>query len=332
MRKKYILFAGILLCALALSACGANREEESEAAAGDTEAQNDGAAEEPVNADTTAAEDSGAEDETEEPAEEEESVRPSDTVFTDATIEETVLYDADGVTVTATGFDAGAEYGPEIATRVENESGFTIDVTVEDVTVNGYQLGTGLFYVVAAPGETLDSAITLYDYMLDDCGIDTVAEISLSIVVSDDATYEEIGTGDRVTLETSAAEDYAQAVDDSGEVLYEEDGIRVISQGLSDEGIWDGALLLYAENDTGRYVGVTCRDVTINGRKEEDVSFWIDLLPDTRGVSGLDLMSLPDQTFDSIGEVEEISFRLLLIDQDTGETFEETDPITLTFK
>ncbi len=332
MKKKQIIPV-LMICALTMTACGSDKaEEQSEAVSEVVESEIESGTEADaaeagqdenevgVEAEVVVSEDEGEDD-----------LKHSTTTFADATIEETELYNADGITVTATGFNAEAEFGPEIMVRVVNDSDMTVDVTAEDVTVNGYMLDPGLLYIVASPGNMVDDAITLYNFNLDARGIDTVATVSLSISVKDDETYEEIGTGERITIETSAAEGFTQSVDDSGDVIYNKDGIRVISQGLMKDDLWDGDLVLYAENDTDKYIGVTCTDISVNGQPEEYATFWVDLKPDTRAVGGMYLMDMDDLELENIDDVTEISFCLQIIDQDEWEEMDLTDEITLRF-
>ncbi len=310
--KKTLVFLLMTACIVSLAACGSDSTD-----------QTDAVSEESGTGDAAADAVS---------ARQEDSIKTSDTVFTEATVEDTELYNANGITVTATEFDANASYGPEIGIRVQNESDRTVEISAGDVSVNGYMLDPGLLYIVAMPGQTIEDVLTLYNFVLDSCGIDTVAEVALSIIVTDDETLEEIDVGDRVTLTTSAAEDFTQAVDDSGDVIYDEDGIRVVNQGLQQDDIWDGDLVLYFENNTDRYLAVSGEDVVINGQDEEDTSFWADLKPDTRTVSGMYLLDLDDQDINSIDDVEEISFHLLIVDQDEMEQVDESDTIILNFK
>jgi len=317
MKKRLIIPAMMMACVLALSACGSSDvEQESQdsedivSSAAETAAiSSDEVEGAPVRADS------------------------SDTDFTDATIEETELYNADGITVTATEFNANGYYGPEIEVRIQNESDVTVDIIAQNVAVNGYMLDPGLLYVEAMPGDTIEEEISLYDIYLDARGIDTVATVALTIEVMDAETYEEIGTGDRITLTTSAAEGYSQPVDDSGDVILDEDGVRVVSQGLKQDDNWAGDLVLYIENDTDMFIGVSCTDIYINGKSEDDnVLLWADLYADTRIVTGMYLMDIEDLDIESIADVKEISFQLMIMDQDDMEVIYTSDPITLNFE
>ncbi len=323
--KKRLIIPALIICVLASAACGSEKEEQA-----DTDGDIVVDADEIFgpNADYDSGSDeglailsNGGDDD----------IKRSTTVFADAYIEETELYNADGITVTAVGFDAGADLGPEVTVRVVNESEAIVDVIAEDVAVNGYMLDPGLLYIVAGPGETVDDALMLYGTYLDARGIDTVAEISLNIAVKDDASYTDIGKGDRITLVTSAGEDYAQEADDSGDVIYDKDGIRVISRGLIEDSSWDGYLVLYVENNTDMHIMISSSNVSVNGIPEEYTMFFADLYADTRTVGGMYLMDIEDQEIRSIDDVEEVSLQITISDQELGEQIDESDEITLRF-
>ena len=79
------------------------------------------------------------------------SVTPSDvsgsedSADAEITIAETVLYEADGVKVTATGYEDGW-MGPEVKVLVENTSSNNVLVTTESVAVNGYMMPVASLY------------------------------------------------------------------------------------------------------------------------------------------------------------------------------------------
>ncbi len=325
--KKRLIIPALIICVLASAACGSDKEEQAETESYVTETAEDSDAEADAVSDGDA--DEYLQTET---GEADDDIKHSTTTFADAFIEETELYNSDGITVTAIGFNADADFGPEVAVRVVNESDMTVDVVAEDVAVNGYMLDPGLLYIVAGPGETVDGDITLYGTFLDARGIDTVAEVSLNIAVMDDLTYSDIGLGDRITLMTSAAEDFDQEVDDSGEVIYDKDGIRVVSRGLVKDSFWDGDLVLYMENNTDKYIGISSADVSVNGMPEEYTTLWADLYADTRTVGGMYLMDIEDQEIESIDDVKEISLKIQIIDQNLGEQIDESDRIILQFE
>ncbi len=306
MKKKIFLTALSMICVLTVSACGTSETDEFLSSEPEV-------------------------DSWEEDDETDIEIVRSDTEFSEATMEETVLFDAEGITVTATGFDADAAYGPEIAIRVTNDSARSVLIGAEDVTVNDFMMEPGLLYMAVESGETAEDALMLYDFLLDSCGIRTVATVSLSVTVTDEETFEEIAIGDRVTLTTSAAAGFSQEADDQGDVLYDADGIRVICQGLQQDADGSCKLTFYLENNTESYIGVSAEDVSVNGLSEEYAILWSDLLAQTKAVTDMYLDDFDDQEIERIEDVREISFQLVIYDQDSWDTLGMSDFITLQY-
>ena len=137
------------------------------------------------------------------------------------TIAETVLYDADGIKVTATGYEDGW-MGPEIKVLVENDSAKNVLVTVDALSANGYMMPSASLYAEVAAGKKANESISIMSSELDQSGIEVLAELQFYIQISDSETWETLTTSDLLTLTTSAAP-YEQSVDDSGDVLYDSD-------------------------------------------------------------------------------------------------------------
>ena len=265
-----------------------------------------------------------------DPDEDEDENDPVDVVINqDVSIEETVLFDAEGIVVTALEMEEGYS-GPEIEIQVENNSDKKVSVNADSVSVNGYLLPYAYFYVDVSAGKKAKDSLCFYEDELEMAGIETIADIQFYIEVTDADSWDEIATSDLITLSTSAA-GFEQPVDYSGEVLYEDNGIKVISKGLWDNDLWDGELVFMIENTSGKTVSVYTEDVSVNGYMQS-VGIWADLRDGTRTFEGMYLLEQEDTELESIDEVEEIEFTLRIIDEETWDDIDITDPITLTFE
>lgn len=71
----------------------------------------------------------------------------------DVTLAETVLFDQDGIRITATGLSTDSLFGPELNLLVENDSAQNIVVQPNYCMVNGYMM-TDLLYSDLAPTPT----------------------------------------------------------------------------------------------------------------------------------------------------------------------------------
>lgn len=264
----------------------------------------------------------------EEPAgNDSDSEQENDSV--EITVAETVLYEADGVKVTATGYEDGW-MGPEIKILVENDSAKNVLVTSASVSANGYMMPSAALYAEVAAGKKANEALTIMSSELDESGIEMVAELQFYLQIQDPETWETIATSDLLTLTTSAAP-YEQPVDVSGDVLYDSDGIRIICKGLKQDIIWDGTVVFYMENNCGKEISIYAENVSVNGFMQ-DVGLWSDLRPSTKIIDGMSMIDLSDLEIENIDQIENIEFNLRIVDANTWEDIVTTDVLTLNFE
>lgn len=251
-----------------------------------------------------------------------------DTPKAQITIAETVLYDAGGVKVTATGLEDNY-LGKQVKLLVENETGRSLIVTSEDLSVNGYMMPLSSFYTEVAAGKKANDTITLLSSELKQSGIDTVAQIQFRIAVKDGENWTSVANSDLLTLSTSAAP-YEQPVDDSGDTLYNAGGIRVVCKGLKQDVIWDGTVVFFMENTCGKDIYVYAENVSVNGFMQT-ASLWSSLRSGTKIIDGMSMLNLSDLQIDSIDQIENIEFNLRIVDADTFHEIATTDVLTLNF-
>lgn len=255
--------------------------------------------------------------------------KESPSTDTGITIEETVLYDANDVKITATGYVVDEWNDPTIKILIENNSTQNIEVVSDSVSVNGYMMSSASLYVEVAAGKKANESLCLSAYELEQAGIETIAEIQFRILLQDPDSWDIVATSDLLTLTTSAAP-YEQPVDDSGDVLYDSDGIRVICKGLKQDDLWDGILVLYMENNSGKDISIYAEDVSINDFMQ-DMGLWSDLRDGTKRVDGMAIVGLIDLDIESIDEIKNIEFTLRIDDAQTWENIVTTDVISLNF-
>ena len=245
------------------------------------------------------------------------------------TVTETVLYDVEGVKVTATGYEDGW-MGPEIKILVENNSTKNVLVTSASVSVNGYMMPTAVLYAEVAAGKKSNETMTIMSSELDQSGITVLSELQFYLQIQNPESWETLATSDLLTLTTSAAP-YEQQVDDSGDVLYDSDGIRIICKGLMQDIIWDGTVVFYMENNSGKEVSIYAENVSVNGFMQ-DVGLWSDLRPNTKIISGMSMIDLSDLEIENIDQIKNIEFNLRVVDAITWEDIKVTDVLTLNFE
>lgn len=250
-------------------------------------------------------------------------------VSNEITIAETVLFEADGVRVTAKGLEEGW-MGPAIKVLVENDSDKNILLTADAVSVNGYMMPGATVYAEVAAGKKANESISLMSSELSRSGIDTVAEIQMYLRIQNPENWDTLRVSDLITLQTSEA-GYVQPVDDSGDMIYDYNGIRVVCKGLKQDLFWDGTIVFYLENNSTVPVSVYAENVSVNGFMQ-DVGMWSDMRSGTRLVDGMYLLDLSDLELESIEDVEEVEFNLRIVNSDSWDSIATTDAIRLTFE
>lgn len=246
------------------------------------------------------------------------------------TLSETEVYNKDSIVITATKIENDL-FGPTITFSISNDSSKNIIVTSRSLSVNGYMMEASALYSDVAAGKKANESMILMASELDQAGIDTVADVEFYINISDSETFMDIATSDLIKLSTSASGTFEQAIDDSGDVVYDSNNIRVVCQGLKQDIIWDGTVVFYMENNGAQPVTVYAENVSVNGYMV-DVSLYSDLRAGTRSISGMYILDLTGLEIESIDGIENIEFTLRVINSDNWNEIDTTEPIVLEFK
>lgn len=252
-----------------------------------------------------------------------------DPVTTEITIAETVLYDANNIKVTATGYE-DSWMGPEIKILVENNSDKNALITAASVSANGYMMSSASLYAEVTAGKKANETFTILSSELEQSGIETLAELQFYIQLLDPESWEIVDISELVTLTTSAAP-FDQPVDDAGDMLYDSNGIKIVCKGLKQDIIWDGTVVFYMENNSGKAVSIYAENVSVNGFMQ-DVELWANLRDETKLIDGMSMIDLSDIEIKNINQIENIEFNLRVVDANTWEEIVTTDAMTLNFK
>ena len=245
----------------------------------------------------------------------------------DVTLAETVLFDQDSIRITATGLSTDSLFGPELNLLVENDSAQNIVVQPNYCMVNGYMMD-GLLSADVAAGKKANDTLDFLSNALARCGIETITDIELDLVVSDGDSWQTLYETGPVILQTSAAGQYTQTYDDSGEEIYNQNGIRVVAKSVNDD-LFGMGIKFYLENNTDKTVIINADNVSVNGYMMTDL-FYSDLAPRSHAVDTLTLLGseLEDNHIDTITDAE---LSLQITDADYYQTIDSTAPITLHF-
>ena len=133
-----------------------------------------------------------------------------------------------------------------------------------------------------------------------------------------------------IQLKTSIADTYEYAFDDSGEVAYDVNGIKVIIKGLAkDASIWGPSVVVYIENNTDQAFTVQTRDVSINGFMV-DAMFSCDVMPGKKAVDTITFMETELEE-NEIVSIEDIELSFHIFDLESWDTIVDTDVVSMAF-
>lgn len=250
------------------------------------------------------------------------------TTVAEVTIEEQVLYDDNDVKITATGLEDGL-FGTELKLLIENNSDKSITVQARGANVNGFMVGT-MMSADVAPGKKANDELTFETSGLKECGIESIAVMEFYFHVFDSSSWEEIFDTDFITVKTSVADTYVQPVDDSGEVLVDSNGVKIVAKGLSESGsFWGPGVILYIENNSDENITIQVRDVSVNGFMV-DSSMSEDVVSGKKAISDVQFFST-DLEDNNITEITEVELYFHIFNEESWEAIFDSEVITIKF-
>lgn len=241
------------------------------------------------------------------------------------TIEEQVLVDQDDIVVTATEYVTDSIWGEGIKLLLENNSDKDVMVGCTALIVNDYMI-TDLFSSEIAAGKKANDTLYLSSSSLKAAGIDTVGKIEIYFHVYDSSTYENLFDTDCVTIQTSEYANMDSTPNDAGTELYNEGGIRIVGKTVDEDSFWGTAILLYCENTSGKNVGISVDDMSINGFMMSPF-FSTTIYDGKKCIDDITVFSSNLEEND-IESIEEVELKFHIFDADSYSTIADSDPIT----
>lgn len=263
---------------------------------------------------------SSASEETVSPSAEidEEMVSPEAALV--GTIDETEIYNANGIVVTISNLDGTDSFSYQI----DNTGTVTYNVNLAAVAVNNCMVSDWAYEEVAAEKSAVGtysiSDITKY-------GFDAVATLDIYLTVSDSDSLQYVDKK-ACHIDTSIAGQYDTAMTLSGKPVYDGEGLSAQFLGTVD-GFFgsDAAFLLY--NKTDLYLSASFDETSVNGIMVDTYNSE-DILPGCYALSDFTLLnsSLRDKGIESI---ETFAGKFHAFDQNDLMTTFDSDEITIDF-
>lgn len=244
-------------------------------------------------------------------------------------IEEAVVFDQNGIVITALSLTEGDFFGPTINFLIENNSEEDIIVSVDDLSINGIMLISIMSTDVIA-GKKANAELSISSTNLETAGIEIIKDIEFEFHIVNPKTWETMFNSDNIKLATTADPSFVQTIDDSGDVLLEQDGIEIVLKNLDTEsGFSFTDIYFYIENNSGKDVTIQARDTSVN-------DFMIIGLISSNvpaGKKAFDKISFSNSQLEKNGieEIKKIELKFHVFESDTFDNIFDSDNITITF-
>lgn len=258
-----------------------------------------------------------------------EIVATSNEPKTSVTIEEQELINQDGIVITAKEYVTDNIWGDGIKLVLENNSDKTVTVGCNALIVNNYMI-TDLFVAEVAPGKKSNEVMYLSNTELKAAGIDTVGQVEIYFHVYDSASYDNIFDSGCVTIKTSEFANMDTTPEDMGTELYNENGIRIVGKAVDENSFWGTAILLYCENTSGKNVGISVEEMSINGFMMSPL-FSTIIYDQKMSLDEITVLSTELEE-NGIDEIEEVELKFHIYDVDSYNTIADSEPIKFTAK
>lgn len=245
------------------------------------------------------------------------------------TIQPTVLYNKNSITVTAHEFGRlGDDYAVSII--LTNDTEESVGVATRSLSVNGLMMTASGLECSAISGQKEHGYLILDSVELLNAGIETVTSLEFYLqffALGEDDLY----VSDMILLETSAAAQTVQPADDSGIEVYNENGIRVVYQGFTVDGYNDGYANFYLENNTEKELAFTSGDARVNG-VPKDSYLWTEVRPGMAAIGGVCFYGIGEVGITGDADIVTLGMSFSAYDTETGEVCAEIPEIFLEFE
>ena len=244
------------------------------------------------------------------------------------TIDEQVLIDEAGLVITAKEYVTDSIWGDGIKLLIENNSEKDYTVGCEALIVNDYMI-SDLFVSTVAAGKKANETMYLSSTELQAAGIDNVGKVEMYFQAYDSEwnyalkdAYAEIQTSEYANIDTTP--------NDAGAELYNDNGIRIVGKTVDENSFWGTSILLYCENNSGKNVGISVDDMSINGFMMSPF-FSTTVYDGKKAIDNVTIFS-SDLESNGITEIEEVELKFHIYDADSYMGIVDTDPITFSAK
>ncbi|SFB38491.1 hypothetical protein SAMN05216249_1302 [Acetitomaculum ruminis DSM 5522] len=245
-----------------------------------------------------------------------------------ATIDEQVLIDNNGIKITAEEYITDSIWGDGIKLMIENNTDKDYTIGCDALIVNDYMI-TDLFASEIAAGKSANETMYLYSSALQAAGIDSVGKVEMYFHAFD-SNVDYLFQNEYALIQTSEFENMDTTPNDAGKELFNMDGIKIVGKTVDENSFWGSAILLYIENTSGKNIGISVDDMSINGFMMNPI-FSTSIYDGKKAINDITILS-SDLEDNGITSIDNVELKFNIYDLKTFETIKNTDPITFTAK
>lgn len=240
-----------------------------------------------------------------------------------------MLLDEKNVMITAKEYVEDSIWGEGIKLNIENNSGKDLTVGCSALIVNNYMI-TDLFASQVAAGKKANETMYLSSSQLEAAGIESVGQVEIYFHIYDSNTMDKYYDSNCVTIKTSEYDNMDTTVDDSGVELYNKNGIRIIGKTVDEDSFWGMGILLYCENKSGKNIGISVDDVSVNGYMMNTL-FSATVYNNKMALDDITLLS-SELEENGITSIDDVELKFKIFNPDTYSTIDESDIVTFSTK
>lgn len=221
-------------------------------------------------------------------------------------IEPTVLFDKDGIKITAQEMVYQKNYGETIILNIKNNTDQNIDIICDASIVNGTEISNNMYKTINKNTEA-NVPVSFEKYELEDAGIVNINNLKFYFNIYDSETYEDIIPEAYGELDTLNKEKDPENII-SGQELLNKNGIRILYVGYDENYLIGESLKIYIENNSDTSYYVDCDNIIVDRKTIDTISFTkikpgtrkfgnISILKSDMEINNIETIKNPDVTF-----------------------------------
>ena len=243
------------------------------------------------------------------------------------TIDEAVIFDEQGIVITAKEIVNETIWGQGVKLLIENNSESDMTVSASAMAVNGYMI-TDLLYETLTAGTKVNTTLHCLGTELSNAGIKNIGEVDVWFTLVNPSNYNTVfSASEPAVIKTSLYDKMETDLNVEGTEVVNQNGVRVVVKYVDENSFWGTSVLIYVENNSGRNISITAENVSVNGFMITGY-FYSDVKD---GYKAFDTMTFFDSELkeNDIDKIESIKMTFRAFDTDSYTTLFETDYVTV---